>query len=167
MQNGTAAATLSNSNHIIQANTQNGSVLFQKDQQLRETTAETAHQREPAAPVTPDTKTEAMICRIADHYRACDVTEGFLPQSDTFATRAVHSGVEKELPHGAVVPAITISSTYKMSPDGKMGVSILLEALADAGGICCHISPIYHIFYKKYVLAVTLLKRLLFQIALH
>jgi len=48
--------------------------------------------------------------------------DGYLTQDPGFATRVVHCGLDQqELPHGAIVPPITISSTYKMKPGGKWG----------------------------------------------
>ncbi|XP_043236722.1 cystathionine gamma-lyase-like [Amphibalanus amphitrite] len=46
--------------------------------------------------------------------------EGYLPQDEHFATRVVHSGLDETcIPHGAIVPPITLSSTYRMKPGGE------------------------------------------------
>ena len=61
-------------------------------------------------------------CVVLQHFSMS--VEGYLPQDERFATRVVHSGLdETEVPHGAVVPPITLSSTYCMKPGGKWDVS--------------------------------------------
>ena len=60
--------------------------------------------------------------------------EGYLPQDEHFDTRVVHSGLnEMTVPDGAIVPPISLSSTYKMKPGGEWDVS-LMTARAVAHG---------------------------------
>lgn len=51
------------------------------------------------------------------------MAEGYLKNDPTFATRAIHEGNEPEQwRHLAVVPPITLATTYKQDAPGKFRV---------------------------------------------
>ena len=56
--------------------------------------------------------------------------EGFLPQDPTFATRAIHVGVEPEKWNSmAVVPPISLATTFKQDGPAEFRVSEIFYAV--------------------------------------